>query len=209
MKKALCVFHIKTKFYLFLQNEKSIIIKLIYHNAHSSSRKYSGAGKTTLTRLLAKHFNWESHFEDVVDNPYLDDFYHQMERWSFNLQIYFLNRRVQTSFAGFAKAAKHHPRWERFMKMRIFLRESSCDGLDDKPWFYQLQITFWLDAELGWRSGFINLFEKFYSKFSKPDSQKRTRIWKLDFHRLFEPTERKIWSLNWKFICFESCWSLM
>ena len=48
-----------------------------------------GSGKTTLTRLLAKHFKWEPHFEDVVDNPYLDDFYHQMERWSFNLQIYF------------------------------------------------------------------------------------------------------------------------
>jgi deoxyadenosine/deoxycytidine kinase len=52
-----------------------------------------GAGKTTLTRLLAKHFKWEPHYEDVVDNPYLDDFYHQMERWSFNLQIYFLNSR--------------------------------------------------------------------------------------------------------------------
>ena len=46
-----------------------------------------GAGKTTLTSLLAKHYQWEAHFEDVVDNPYLDDFYHQMERWSFNLQI--------------------------------------------------------------------------------------------------------------------------
>jgi len=52
-----------------------------------------GAGKTTLTGLLAKHFKWEAHYEDVVDNPYLDDFYHQMERWSFNLQIYFLNSR--------------------------------------------------------------------------------------------------------------------
>lgn len=52
-----------------------------------------GAGKTTLTNLLAKHFNWEPHLEDVVDNPYLDDFYNQMERWSFNLQIYFLNSR--------------------------------------------------------------------------------------------------------------------
>ena len=54
-----------------------------------------GAGKTTLTRLLAKHFKWEPHFEDVVDNPYLDDFYHQMERWSFNLQSYFLNSRFR------------------------------------------------------------------------------------------------------------------
>lgn len=54
-----------------------------------------GAGKTTLTRLLAKHFNWQPNFEDVVDNPYLDDFYNQMERWSFNLQIYFLNSRFR------------------------------------------------------------------------------------------------------------------
>ncbi|MEH6682390.1 MAG: deoxynucleoside kinase [Sediminicola sp.] len=54
-----------------------------------------GAGKTTLTRLLAKHYKWEAHFEDVVDNPYLDDFYNQMERWSFNLQIYFLNSRYR------------------------------------------------------------------------------------------------------------------
>ncbi|MCB0437004.1 MAG: deoxynucleoside kinase, partial [Mangrovimonas sp.] len=44
-----------------------------------------GAGKTTLTKLLAKHYNWEPQLEDVVDNPYLDDFYNQMERWSFNL----------------------------------------------------------------------------------------------------------------------------
>lgn len=54
-----------------------------------------GAGKTTLTGLLAKQFKWEPHYEDVVDNPYLDDFYHQMERWSFNLQIYFLNSRFK------------------------------------------------------------------------------------------------------------------
>ena len=54
-----------------------------------------GAGKTTLTRLLSKHYRWEAQFEDVVDNPYLDDFYTQMERWSFNLQIYFLNSRFR------------------------------------------------------------------------------------------------------------------
>lgn len=54
-----------------------------------------GAGKTTLTTLLSKHYKWEPHFEDVVDNPYLDDFYNQMERWSFNLQIYFLNSRYR------------------------------------------------------------------------------------------------------------------
>lgn len=54
-----------------------------------------GAGKTTLTELLSKHYKWNPHFEDVVDNPYLDDFYHQMERWSFNLQIYFINTRFR------------------------------------------------------------------------------------------------------------------
>ncbi|OMP31487.1 MULTISPECIES: deoxynucleoside kinase [Mangrovimonas] len=54
-----------------------------------------GAGKTTLTKLLAKHFHWEPQLEDVVDNPYLDDFYNQMERWSFNLQVYFLNSRFR------------------------------------------------------------------------------------------------------------------
>ncbi len=54
-----------------------------------------GAGKTTLTRLLAKHFKWQPQFEDVEDNPYLDDFYNEMERWSFNLQVYFLNSRFR------------------------------------------------------------------------------------------------------------------
>ena len=54
-----------------------------------------GAGKTTLTQLLAKHYKIEAQLEDVVDNPYLDDFYTEMERWSFNLQVYFLNSRFR------------------------------------------------------------------------------------------------------------------
>ena len=52
-----------------------------------------GSGKTTLTGLLAKHFAWEPQFEEVDDNPYLNDFYDDMQRWSFNLQVYFLNKR--------------------------------------------------------------------------------------------------------------------
>ena len=52
-----------------------------------------GSGKTTLAGLLAKHYGWDAHFEDVDDNPYLNDFYEDMQRWSFNLQIYFLNTR--------------------------------------------------------------------------------------------------------------------
>ena len=54
-----------------------------------------GAGKTTLTNLLAKHYKWSPHYESVADNPYLDDFYGSMERWSFNLQIFFLNSRFR------------------------------------------------------------------------------------------------------------------
>ena len=52
-----------------------------------------GSGKTTLTNLLSRQFGWQAHYEDVDDNPYLDDFYNDMQRWSFNLQIYFLNSR--------------------------------------------------------------------------------------------------------------------
>ena len=54
-----------------------------------------GSGKTTLTRLLSKNFNWEAHYEDVDTNPYLNSFYEDMQRWSFNLQIYFLNSRFR------------------------------------------------------------------------------------------------------------------
>jgi deoxyadenosine/deoxycytidine kinase len=54
-----------------------------------------GAGKTTLTELLAKHYHWEPQYEAVDDNPYLEDFYQDMKRWSFNLQIYFLNSRFK------------------------------------------------------------------------------------------------------------------
>lgn len=54
-----------------------------------------GAGKSSLTELLAKHYKWKPHYEDVEENPYLSDFYDDMTRWSFNLQIYFLNSRIQ------------------------------------------------------------------------------------------------------------------
>ena len=64
-----------------------------------------GAGKTTLTKLLSKHYKFEGHYEDVVKNPYLDDFYDQMERWSFNLQIYFLNSRFR-QIRDFEKSGK-------------------------------------------------------------------------------------------------------
>ena len=54
-----------------------------------------GAGKTTLCAKLGKHFGWEVHYESTEDNPYLNDFYEDMNRWSFNLQVYFLHKRYK------------------------------------------------------------------------------------------------------------------
>ena len=62
-----------------------------------------GSGKTTLTKMLAAHYGWTPKFESVDFNPYLADFYEDMERWSFNLQIYFLNKRFQ----AVVEIAKH------------------------------------------------------------------------------------------------------
>ena len=54
-----------------------------------------GAGKTSLSTKLSEHYGWQAHYENAIENPYLSDFYHDMQRWSFNLQIYFLNSRYQ------------------------------------------------------------------------------------------------------------------
>ncbi len=64
-----------------------------------------GSGKTTLTKALSDFFKWEPHYEDVDDNPYLRDFYGDMLRWSFNLQIYFLNSRFN-QVIDFRKSGK-------------------------------------------------------------------------------------------------------
>lgn len=63
-----------------------------------------GSGKTTLTRLLSQHYGWEPKYEDVDVNPYLSDFYNDMQRWSFNVQIYFLNKRLK----GIVEIQKSH-----------------------------------------------------------------------------------------------------
>lgn len=65
-----------------------------------------GSGKTTLTGLLAAHYGWEPHFESVDFNPYLVDFYNDMPRWSFNLQVYFLNKRLG-DIVGFQNSGKN------------------------------------------------------------------------------------------------------
>lgn len=58
-----------------------------------------GAGKTTLTNMLSKHYGWVPKFESVDNNPYLDDFYNNMERWAYHLQIYFFNQRVKDIYS--------------------------------------------------------------------------------------------------------------
>ncbi len=85
-----CIFTMVKKFTLLKLTKNRII-----NYMHVAIAGNIGAGKTTLTELLAKHYNWEPQYEDVVDNPYLDDFYNKMERWSFNLQVYFLNSRFR------------------------------------------------------------------------------------------------------------------
>ena len=63
------------------------------NNLHIAVSGNIGAGKTTLTGLLSNHYGWDAHFEDADQNPYMNDFYAEMQRWSFNMQIYFLNNR--------------------------------------------------------------------------------------------------------------------
>jgi deoxyadenosine/deoxycytidine kinase len=65
------------------------------HPKHIAIAGNIGAGKTTLCELLSNHFGWEVNYESTDDNPYLEDFYNDMSRWSFNLQIYFLNNRYR------------------------------------------------------------------------------------------------------------------
>ena len=58
-----------------------------------------GSGKSTLTRLLAKHYGWKPRYESVDNNPYLEDYYHDIHRWSFNLEVYFLKERFRDMLA--------------------------------------------------------------------------------------------------------------
>lgn len=58
-----------------------------------------GSGKTTLTEMLARHYGWEAHYEAVAGNPYLEDYYRDLHRWSFNLEVYFLKERFRDLIA--------------------------------------------------------------------------------------------------------------
>jgi len=80
-------------FYHYFSSLKEI--KIGVKVKHIAIADNIGAGKTTLSNLLAKQYKWEALYEDTTNNPYLSDFYDDMSRWSFNLQIYFLNSRFQ------------------------------------------------------------------------------------------------------------------
>ena len=84
-----------------------------------------GTGKTTLTHMLSKRFGWTPHFEAVVDNPYLADFYKDMARWSFPLQIFFLNNRFRAHQEITQRTESARSRTAASMKMRIFSRATS------------------------------------------------------------------------------------
>ena len=83
-----------------------------------------GAGKTTLTKMLAKRYGWKAHFEPVDNNPYLEDYYKDMTRWSFNLQIYFLNKRFR-DVVEISQSTDTISKTVLFLRMRVSLHLTS------------------------------------------------------------------------------------
>jgi deoxyadenosine/deoxycytidine kinase len=129
-----------------------------------------GAGKTTLTQLLAKHYKWEAQLEDVVDNPYLDDFYNQMERWSFNLQVYFLNSRFR-QVMQIRKSGKDIIQDRTIYEdANIFAPNLHAMGLMTNRDFDNYSSLFNLMESTCPTTRPFNLFKEFYSEFSKSNS---------------------------------------
>jgi deoxyadenosine/deoxycytidine kinase len=86
-----------------MQNQENFMSEMAFHRLSSESNPMFvvvagniGSGKTTLTKKLSERLGWKPHYESVQDNPYLADFYQDMARWSFPLQVYFLNHRFNT-----------------------------------------------------------------------------------------------------------------
>lgn len=103
-----------------------------------------GVGKTTLTELISKEFGWKAYYERVINNPYLDDFYSDMKRWSFNLQVYFLSR--------------------RFMDQKeIFLNNEPC--VQDRSIYEDAEIFAYILHKQGYMSDrdYDNYYELFYA----------------------------------------------
>jgi deoxyadenosine/deoxycytidine kinase len=131
-----------------------------------------GAGKTSLAELLSKHYSWEAHFEDVIDNPYLDDFYNHMERWSFNLQVYFLNSRFR-QLKNFKASNKDFIQDRTIYEdSRIFAPNLHAMGLMNQRDFNNYQSLFGLmesmveapDMLIYLRSSIPNLVQKIHKR---------------------------------------------
>ena len=131
-----------------------------------------GAGKTSLVELLSKHYGWDAHFEDIIDNPYLDDFYNHMERWSFNLQIYFLNSRFR-QLKNFKASNKDFIQDRTIYEdARIFAPNLHAMGLMNQRDFNNYQSLFGLMESMGegpymliyLRSSIPNLVHKIHKR---------------------------------------------
>ena len=112
-----------------------------------------GVGKTTFTRMLAEQFGWQSFYESVIDNPYLGDFYDDMTRWSFHLQIYFLHHRFRTHVAMSQHPGGAIQDRTIYEDVEIFARNLHELGhMSDRDW-----------------TNYHNLFEIMTSFLQKPD----------------------------------------
>ncbi|HBN05936.1 MAG TPA: deoxynucleoside kinase [Bacteroidales bacterium] len=112
-----------------------------------------GSGKTTLTELLAKQFKWNSMFEQDDDNPYLANFYDDMRRWSFNLQIYFLNKR-------FRNLIEHRKLYNKLIQDRTLYEDAYIFA----PNLHAMGLMATKDYET-----YISLFELLNSFIEPPD----------------------------------------
>ena len=131
-----------------------------------------GSGKTSLTKLLSKHYKLEAHYEDVSENPYLNDFYEHMERWSFNLQIYFLNSRFRQLLAFKDNKKKFIQDRTIYEDAYIFAPNLNSMGLMNKTDFNNYKNLFELieslikgpDLLIYLRSGIPNLVNKIHKR---------------------------------------------
>ncbi|HPD94475.1 MAG: deoxynucleoside kinase [Bacteroidales bacterium] len=112
-----------------------------------------GSGKTTLTGLLSKYYKWKPQYEDVDENPYLNDFYEDMQRWSFNLQIYFLNSR-------FSQVVEIHRRGEDVIQDRTIYEDAHIFA----PNLHDMGLMSTRDF-----NNYVKLFELMTSLINPPD----------------------------------------
>ena len=135
-----------------------------------------GSGKTTLTTLLAKHYKYTPHYESVDDNPYLNDFYKDMQRWSFNLQVYFLNSRF-AQLIDLKETGKPMIQDRTIYEdAHIFAPNLHAMGLMSNRDFENYRILFELMEYVCLASRFINLLKSSIPKSGFSYTQKRKRL---------------------------------